>query len=79
MKAGHDKFVKNNFFKAFHEKIKKEPTIFDFYSKAISSLLTLMALGATIYFSLMALHKTDTQNQNAEKQLNEAKAQLKLA
>lgn len=71
--------VRRAFFKTFHKKIKDNPEVIDFYSKLISSIITLLALGATIYFSLKALSKTDIQNQNAGKQLKQAKSQLTLA
>lgn len=71
--------IRRNYFNTLHHKIKDNPEIFDFYSNLGSSALTLLALGATIYFSLSALSKTDIQNQNAVEQLKEAKAQLVLA
>lgn len=67
------------FFEFFHRKIKESPEVFNFYSNLFSSTLTLLALSATVYFSISALRKTDTQNKNAVEQLNQAKAQLLLA
>jgi len=79
MKTGEQRKLRKDYLKIIHQNIKKNPEAFQFYSNLISSFITLLALGATIYFSLRALKKTDTQNQNAVQQLNQAKAQLTLA
>ncbi|MDB5288420.1 MAG: hypothetical protein JWR05_3369 [Mucilaginibacter sp.] len=71
--------IRRNHIRDFHQQIETKPDVFNFYSNVISSILTLVALIVTIYFSLSALNKTDTQNKNAVEQLIQAKAQLILA
>jgi hypothetical protein len=63
----------------FHNKITDNKEVFDFYSNIISSLLTLIALGTTIYFSVSALQKTDEQNKNAAAQLILAQKQFEYS
>lgn len=64
--------VRQTFWQKLHRSVEDNPNVVSFYSNLISSLLTLSALIATVYFSVTTL-------QNAGQQLTEAGQQLKLA